>query len=117
MNKYRFENGYVAEWRNRAINPDSVNTLKIEWTPNPPDFMELGNQFLGEYLYKFAPSLCQPIADRMKQPFPHQIVAGPMVVVILFEPNGRPLYYANGVQQLIVPSTPLETLTKKLSKN
>jgi len=112
MNKYRFENGFVAEWRNRAINPDSVNTLKIEWTPHPPNFMELGNQFVGEYLYKFAPSLYQPIADRMKQAFPCRIVTDSLVVVILFEPNGRPLYYANGAQQLMLPATLLETPTK-----
>ena len=108
MNKYKFENGYVAEWRNQAINPDSYNQFDIQWTPDTPDMFKCGNQFAGEYIYKFVPMLCQPIANRTKRPLPYTIAMPGYVLCILFMPNERPKYLAGGKEFLVTPASKMD---------
>lgn len=116
--KYKFENGYTAEWRNQAINPGDTNHLTIQWTPKEPDLHELGNQFVGEYLYKFVPLLCQPIANRIKQPFPYRMNMGPYILCVLFKPNKRPKYMAGDKEMIICPANRMEdNLSDYFSKN
>jgi hypothetical protein len=106
MNKYKFENGYSVEWRDRAINPGEINHLQFEWEPKVPNMFELGNQFIGEYIYKFVPRMCQPIANRTKQPFPYSIdMPNSGVLLVIFKPNERPKYMVGNTEILILPST------------
>ena len=118
MNKYKFENGYVAEWRNRAINPGESAEFKIEWSPAVPDMLKLGHQFAGEYLYKFVPSMCQPISNRMKSVVPYSIEMPGCVVSVLFKADERPIYMAGGKEMLVLFSGKMDfDLFRHLSKN
>jgi len=105
MNTYKFSNGYKAYWNNKAINPESVNTMQFEWTPKPPDVLELGNQFFGEYMYSFIPRVYQPIANRMNEVIPYimPLPIGDALLQIDFIPNERPkykeMYYPMNMQQ------------------
>lgn len=94
MNTYKFLNGYKAYWSNKAINPDGVSTIEVEWTPNPPNLRDLGNQFVGEYMYGFIPKMYQPIANRMNQVIPcvFPLPVGDAMLQIDFIPNEKPKY-------------------------
>jgi len=93
MNKYKFANGYTAEWSNKAVNPDSINVKEVRWSPKQPNLQDCGNQFIGEYLYGFIPRLCQPSVNRMQKSMLYcfDTAMGP-VVEIEFRPNERPKY-------------------------
>ncbi len=99
MNKYKFANGYTAEWPNKAINPNGVNTQEIQWTPSRPSFDDCGNQFLGEYLYAFVPKMIQPVANRMQESILYCVDTGlGPIIKIDFKPNERPRY-----SQMVLP--------------
>ena len=94
MNTYKFLNGYKAHWSNKAINPNEINKIEVEWTPKPPDLTDLGNQFAGEYMYSFIPKMYQPIANRMNTVIPYMLPLpiGDAMLKIDFIPNEKPKY-------------------------
>ena len=101
MNKYKFMNGYVAQWPNKATSPGDVYAQKISWLPRDPNVEDCGDQFMGEYLYSFIPRMCQPIANRTQSGFlfRHDTRVGP-IIEISFKPNEKPKY-----KEMLLPTS------------
>ena len=93
MNKYKFANGYVAEWPNKAINPEGINMNESHWSPEVPDVHKLGDQFVGEYLYAFIPKMMQPAVNRTQKRMMYVFDTNMEVCVYIdFKPNKSPEY-------------------------
>ena len=93
MNKYKFANGYVAQWSDKAINPEQLNTNEIIWSPNQPNLQDCGDQFIGEYLYSFVPRMMQPIVNRTQKKMLYAFdTTMDCVIMVKFQPNQKPIY-------------------------